>query len=230
MGTSHTNALRAAQKGQGFSDIHVLNLNQTPTLYTRGEATLFLDNMPVSNPGLLALSVGGNQHATYALLEHPRRMAVWGSDTPPALGSQARTLVPHALMQATIAARSVNYFNAVRGLAGYFKDVPTVLLAPPPPLANEKYILDRPVPLEAPGARAVRISPAALRKAVYDIQLDLTRALAAELGATLLPPPGDSLRPDGFLAPRYAGRDATHCNAAYGRLVLEQLTTYHESL
>lgn len=233
MGTSHTIALQQAQKKGHAADVHVLNLNQTPRIYTRGGTALYLEHLDLTNPGLLALSVGGNQHAAFALLEHPRRYAVWPDDTPVAPGRRARTLIPHATMRAVLAERSANYFDAVRALRAHFADTPAVLVCPPPPLRNADRIMDRPVPITAPDHapdRPVRIAPPVFRKTVYDIQVALTRALATEIGADFIAPPEAALMGEGFLAPRYAGRDATHCNSNYGKLVLDQLVTHHKAL
>ena len=65
------------------------------------------------------------------------------------------------------------------------------------------------------------VAPAPLRRKIYEIYEATLRDALADVGVRLLSAPAEACD-DGYLAEPY-WREATHANAAYGRLVLEQL-------
>ena len=52
----------------------------------------------------------------------------------------------------------------------------------------------------------------------------LIAAICKEMGVELIKPPTDTVKKSGFLKEEYYANDATHANAKYGLLVLNQLT------
>jgi hypothetical protein len=59
---------------------------------------------------------------------------------------------------------------------------------------------------------------------MWQLQVDVLRRLTEEWDVQLLPPPAQALDAQGYLAPAYYADDATHANAAYGELLIEQVT------
>lgn len=68
-----------------------------------------------------------------------------------------------------------------------------------------------------------RIAPRSLRLKAWLLQSDMYERKCEELGIGYVHAPAPSLDTDGYLKPEYHGSDGTHANAAYGRLVLDQL-------
>lgn len=68
------------------------------------------------------------------------------------------------------------------------------------------------------------IAPPPLRMKIFDVQTDVYTRCAAAFGAVFLEPPAAALTQDGFLDMAFwATADPTHGNAAYGRLVIDQI-------
>jgi hypothetical protein len=61
------------------------------------------------------------------------------------------------------------------------------------------------------------------RLLLWEIQQDLLANVAQYCRCNFLRPPSASVDADGFLKPDYWYNDLTHANAAYGRLVIDQL-------
>lgn len=93
--------------------------------------------------------------------------------------------------------------------------------APPPPIGSAEQIL---ASWENLGERiaSVGVAPASIRLKFYLLQLEELDHIANQHGVTLLGPPPRSLTPEGLLRPEF-WNGATHANAAYGGLVLDQL-------
>jgi hypothetical protein len=58
---------------------------------------------------------------------------------------------------------------------------------------------------------------------MWHLQVDVLLKLTVDFNIGLLLPPDSTLTPLGFLDPAFYANDATHANAAYGELVLQQL-------
>jgi hypothetical protein len=64
-----------------------------------------------------------------------------------------------------------------------------------------------------------------LRYKLWRAQSSLLRAFCAELGIVFVPAPIGAQDAEGLLSEPYWGDDATHANAAYGELVLDEIAS-----
>ena len=62
-----------------------------------------------------------------------------------------------------------------------------------------------------------------MRVAAWDALQECLQETAEAAGAQFLAIPAGAQDPDGLLMPEYCAPDATHANAAYGRLVVHAL-------
>ena len=195
---------------------------------------------------MVCLSIGGNLHNWFSLLENPRKFrlgdAVLGSVPPATLPQPGpypdRYFVPRDLLRSLFIQRLEETRILTEQIHAHFAQARFIQLCAPPP------IKDRPSPnaVAAPLLAESRVlgqdgldqskiihimafdaAPPQLRMKVFEVQTDIYAAHAQTLGALFLPPPPEALTPDGFLDRPYWDTDPTHGNAAYGRLVLKQI-------
>ena len=192
--------------------------DKTPDEVAAIVASMQADDMVVS-------AVGGNQHQVVSLVQHPVPFDLYTADrgiAPDRMDSVA--VIPHAQM--------LDYL--ITGLRG--KDsrkltrlvemaaCPVYHLSPPPPKEDAEHILKRfETAFREAGIQERGVSDARVRLKVWQAQIEALRALANEWRFTLLPNPAGSVTEEGFLARPFYANDATHGNAKYGELVVEQL-------
>lgn len=173
---------------------------------------------------LVVSTMGGNQHQTLALVQHPTPfdLCMPGEDCEP--GASGTVVIPYAQMwdvlERGLRGRDGQRLRQLRNAAR----CPIVHLVPPPPKEDSAHILKRHETnfVEA-GILEKGVSPAPLRLKMWRIQTAVLEALAREWDIALLPPPEETLTADGYLDPVYYADDATHANAAYGERVLKQI-------
>lgn len=166
--------------------------------------------------------IGGNQHAVFSTIQHPQRFTFLMSGDAGA--AEATELIPYRAL--------AQYFeDGIRGrdgqsLAALRKatQARVVHLLPPPPKRDNSHILKHHESKFAQDNIAdLGVSAPELRMAFWRLQAQLLEELCAELKIEVLPPPSAALDSDGFLAPEFYAKDATHANASYGELVLHQI-------
>jgi hypothetical protein len=165
---------------------------------------------------LVALSVAGTCHNIMGLLQH---------DTPfdllaPDMASEA-TLVPFHVMYDQMLDHSRARRNILR-----FKQLTRARvchLATPPPKEDEDYIRAKMMRYRGIALANAVLNPAPARLRLWQIEMDALRQACTEWGVDFVPAPGEARTSKGYLKPEFYGTDATHANAAYGALVLDQL-------
>lgn len=166
--------------------------------------------------------IGGNQHAVFSTIQHPQRFTfLMPSDGGAAEGAE---LIPYrALAQhfdAGIRGRDGQSLAALRKATR----ARVVHLLPPPPKRDNAHIMKHHESKFAQdNIAALGVSAPELRMAFWQLQVRLLEELCTELNIEVLPPPPSALDSDGFLAPEFYASDATHANASYGELVLQQI-------
>ncbi len=95
--------------------------------------------------------------------------------------------------------------------------------APPPPIGDDSFVIDRLDPYFAYRWTRRELSPATLRSKMWLLQTAVQRQFCARHGVELIEPPPDAWTVDGFMAPACYGQDATHGGPHYGELVLRQI-------
>lgn len=166
--------------------------------------------------------IGGNQHAVFSTIQHPQKFTFLMPSDPHE--AEEAELIPYrALAQhfdAGIRGRDGQSLAALRKAT----QARVVHLLPPPPKRDNAHILKHHESKFAQDNIAdLGVSAPELRMAFWRLQAQLLEELCAELNIEVLPPPSAALDSDGFLAPEFYASDATHANASYGELVLQQI-------
>jgi hypothetical protein len=185
----------------------------------------FLEIARSLGPDDIVLSViGGNQHAVFSTIKHPDAFDFLMPEEEGVPVAEGATVIPYRTL--------FNLFaDGIRGGDG--KSIEALrkatvarmvhLIAPPPKGDNsfiEKYHDTR---FAGENIASLGVSQPELRMKFWRLQNRAIRELCAKLGIEVLGPPDDACTADGALAPACYAKDATHANAAYGELVLQQL-------
>lgn len=236
-GMSHVGALMAAQRQDEKPHLRIINLRTRPGLFDMKTKSLSLAAWDGPDPEVVALSLGGNLHNLISLMESPVPFAlgdaVAGSVPPPDLQGPdpqtdaARRFVPHDMLWALLDRRLAPTRQQFRDFHARFARSRLVYLASPPPTRAGPVLSEEEMTGTTPRAMtrylAFNANPPALRVAVYRMHERFYAALAAENGARVLAPPAAAVTAEGLLSDAFWDDDPTHGNAAYGRLVLDQI-------
>ncbi len=231
-GMSHAGALMAALHPDEKPRLQIINLRSRPRLYDMKTKTLDLTAWEGEDPGMVVLSLGGNLHNLISLMESPVPFALGDATAgsvpqeAPAEGA-ARRFVPHDMLWALLERRLDPTRQQFRAFHARFARSRLVCLASPPPTRAGPVLTEDEMTGTSPRAMtrylAFNANPPALRGAVYRMHERFYATLAAENGARILPPPAAAVTADGLLDDAFWDDDPTHGNAAYGRLVLDQI-------
>ncbi len=222
LGMSHVTAVQRALEAARDQSIRTVNLDAAPQVYDRDQRRLDLRALRVRRPRAVVLMLGGNLHNRFGMLEHPEPFTLAAADGTLAL-DPARQVIPREVMRETMATALAPIFEIAVKIHVHYGAAPRWLhVSAPPPIADTVHIRRH------PGIFYDKLDlgfpPAQLRHALYQMQTELYAACARRHGATFVLPPARALTPDGFLAQPYWDRDPTHGNAAYGRLVLDDIS------
>ena len=91
-------------------------------------------------------------------------------------------------------------------------------------LAQEIFFLDRARELGVDVAD-LRITPQAVRLAMWHVIQDALEEIATEVGAAFIPVPTTAVDGDGTLSAEFCAPDATHANVNYGALMWKTIST-----
>lgn len=102
------------------------------------------------------------------------------------------------------------------------------LLSSPPPKESSEYMLRKLSQMKKPTYRGsnvaeVGINPPALRRAFWDLECARLRSWSKRNQIVYMPAPSGAFDAARYLKECYYAEDATHANAAYGALVIEQI-------
>lgn len=233
VGDSHTNAIKAGLRtwsNGGSTGIQVQVLG-----YSREKNAKLIGDMPMeginafasklNSSDLLVSAIGGNLHQVVSLVQHPIEFDFAMQDEALFTDACLKQIIPYSQV--------LDFFiSALRS-----KDCKRLLqlkqsakckvchLIPPPPKENHEHILKNPESTFVNnGIMAKGISNPNLRLKTWKVQVQALEAICKEMGVDLLKPPSVSVEKGGFLKEEYYANDATHANAQYGLLVLNQLT------
>ena len=228
VGMSHTNAIRDALTQAELPCCAVLNVNAQPALMSEKTQSFDMTAFPDWRPDVVVLSMSGNTHNVIGLFNHPRPFAIGHPVHGRVPADPDRAFIPQDAARAFLAQKIAQRFAPFADLHAHYKGVTFVHLSAPPPVGDEDHIRAN------PGSFAemlpMGISPPDLRMALFDLQTDIYAERAAQHGAAFLLPPRAALTDTGFLGPGYVADDPTHGNAAYGRLVLNQIDSLMEKI
>lgn len=227
MGDSHVDALKAAL-AQGHDtalDFQAFRVAKLKNGKPFGDLSLDEACKRVRTLGpdaLVVCAFGGNQHSVLSLVQHPRPFDFALPGEPFSLKPGAE-LIPFHAVRMLLAESVTSEFQNVTALQKVAPG-PVIQLPPPPPKADEAHIL-RSVEtyFVEQGLTRHGVTDAATRLKVWRVQVMILRDLCASAGVILLPNPPQTLTPEGFLAPDFYAKDATHANRRYGQSVLNQI-------
>lgn len=231
-GMSHVGALMAAQRQDEKPRLRIINLRTRPGLFDMKTKALSLAAWEGPDPELVVLSLGGNLHNLISLMESPVPFALGDAtagSVPPfdPQTEAARRFVPSDMLWALLERRLAPTRQQFRDFHTRFPRSRFVYLASPPPTRAGPILSEEEQTGTSPRAMtrylAFNANPPALRVAVYKMHEQFYATLAAENGACVLAPPAAAVTADGLISDAFWEDDPTHGNAAYGRLVLDQI-------
>ncbi|MFP5255293.1 MAG: hypothetical protein ACLGI8_05515 [Acidimicrobiia bacterium] len=166
----------------------------------------------------------GNEHSVFSLTEHevPFDLVVDRSSGPVVRGVPGeRQILPVEVVRRELARLARPTAFTCEVLRQRFPEARVSHLAPPPPLASAELITAEPELFREVIDR-FGLAPGPLRRAVHELYLDELAALLCSIGVALVAPPPSATDADGYLVEELRA-GATHANAAYGSLVLDQV-------
>ena len=178
----------------------------------------------LSAQDVLVSVIGGNQYAVFGTIQHPQPFDFY----LPAMGSgdidPDVELIPfRPLYQYFAESLRLGDGQTIAALRNSTKAQIVHLVAPPPKRENEYIEEHHDTLFAAAGISSLGVSAPGLRMKFWELQNCAIEEICAELGIETLPPPADAADADGFLGRAFYAGDATHANARYGELVLQQL-------
>lgn len=230
-GDSHSHAIqRAIQKriGKGQSSpVSAFRLRKEKNGSHIGDTSFqdFLEMIAGLGEEDVVLSmIGGNQHAVYSTIQHPRPFDFFTPENP-ASAEPDVDIVPYRAL-ADLFTRGIQKGDGTSLEAIRNATVARVVhIIPPPPKADNDFIEKYHEGLFANEGIASRgVSPAALRLKFWQLQTRVLKRLCAKLGVEVLMPPGRVVE-KGFLRPEFYAQDATHANWRYGERLLRIIET-----
>jgi hypothetical protein len=230
LGDSHTRALAKAQEARvgrpPKSDDVQFDINsiakQKGSIDRGGlELADALERVARLQPDdVMVISIAGTLHNIIGLLEHDRPFDVFTRGDESMTIPEGRVVVPeNALWDMLLGAMPSKKIAKLRGKAR----CSVYHLATPPPKEDEAFIMARAVHYRDRVVAEAGLNPAATRLKLWKLEMRALAHLCARWNMLVLPPPAEAQTPKGFLKPEYYANDATHANAAYGELVLQQL-------
>lgn len=222
LGMSHLVAICEAMNNDQKEKFDIYDLNFSPKLYDKKKNLLNLAPLKNKAPKYLFLSIRGNFHNVFGLMENPVRLAVGDAARGMVPEQGDRTFVPEDLFRESMKAQLDQLsFGLLKLLADHFKRSKIIHIASPPPCGDEEHI--RAYPGVFRPKMQYGISPPPLRRKIYDVHTKIYRDECARLGIGYLEAPAAAVDERGMMKREFWCMDPTHGNALYGALVLEQI-------
>jgi hypothetical protein len=223
VGNSHTLALKAAPQRDGIKIykcvLEAKHLTERRADLTLDEAVRLVKDSPDC---IVVSAIGGNQHQMY-LLEHSEPFDFYEPGNDAILADHK--VIPYRTIydqfrRGIVQGRDGHYLSAVRGAttrAVYHLGVP-------PPKEDEAHIRRR---VEGHFRERMKssqpLTKASIRAKLWRVQRQVIWDFCESSKIEYVPVPASAIDVNDFLKPEYYAADATHANAAYGVLVLDQI-------
>jgi tetratricopeptide (TPR) repeat protein len=165
------------------------------------------------------MSVGGNEHTMFGIARHP--VDYYFGTSPSGPDDIRACYIPYRLFREAFMKR----FAFSEGYLRFFAAVlprPLIVLESPPPPANDEYIAASIDPVLREGIERYGVAPKRLRRELWRLRSDHVKRLCAQMECDFLEAPQEAMDESGYLVESACG-NATHGNAAYGRMVLDQI-------
>ena len=163
----------------------------------------------------------GNEVNAMAMLRHrpPFDFHMPGDAGP--LDPEA-SIVPYGALRDMIGFRIQDRVKPFITEARARYDGPILIAPPPPPIPDENHILANPGGFREMAEKR-GISPAPLRRKLWQLYCDVLREHAESAGAKLLPLPERAFDESGYFRKDFWHWDPTHGNFAYGELMIRHI-------
>ena len=217
---------------------HPISLQAEPFASLKGRPADFdstlrdvVESLPVRqrNPDLLVTVLGGNEHTIFGLLQPPTGPIDFVFGDKPSLPTDPDAeLLSESQMAAQLEAR----LRRCKRMLGQLKSLfgcPVIQLQAPPPLLSNEYILHNLDPYFRKNFEDPVVAAPTLRLKLWLLVSKLMREACRSTGVNFLACPAASQTANGFLDPQFNGRNATHANARYGALLVEQISKILEA-
>jgi hypothetical protein len=174
----------------------------------------------------------GNQHLTGHLFAETPGYDLFVERLPDLRPAPGLHIVPENAIRALFAPSFVDLREVIKRLQSANCE-PVVCGTPPPKgnnellrhcLAKEGFFIQLAASMGV-DLKVIELSSPTLRFKLWTVLQSMMEEVASELGCPFAPIPPATQTPDGFLRQEYWALDVTHANAAYGKLVLEHLST-----
>ncbi|MBW9064485.1 hypothetical protein JNB71_14245 [Rhizobium herbae] len=172
----------------------------------------------------LVTTLRGNEYNIMGLMRHPRPFDIMIPGFADLPEDTYEELIPYAT------AYSFMFGNLKRGHGRQLCRIakasaaPMFCLSAPAPKEDEAHILGgADTYFRKAGIADIGVSPAPLRLKLWELQDRALAKFCSEARVTLLSNPPGTRDAGGYLDRAYYAGDATHANAAYGALVLDQI-------
>jgi hypothetical protein len=235
-GDSHSYAVqRAIEKRKGKNkpvSVAAHRLLKIKNGKQQGDTSLeeFLEKVRTLGPEDVVLSmIGGNQHAVYSTIQHPRPFDFLEPGGGPTVAEGVELIPYRALSEFFRTGISKGDWKSLEALRNA-TPARVVHIIPPPPKGDNEFIQRYHESLFArEGIASHGVSSPALRMKFWKLQTRVLEELCKELDIEVMMPPAATLDGDGFLDKRFFADDATHGNPMYGELVLREIESRYGS-
>jgi hypothetical protein len=163
--------------------------------------------------------IGGNQHAVYSTIQHPRRFDFFSPDVP--LTEEADVeIVPYRALEETFEFGLRKGDGATLAALRAGTKARIVHVLPPPPKRDNEHIVKNHETLFRKDLPERGVSSPELRRKFWQLQARVLQKICGEMGIEIAMPPHRAVDEAGFLRPEFYAKDATHGNWLYGERVL----------
>lgn len=223
---SHLNASFTALTEAERKHVTYVHFDKSPEFIDNASGKVNFDRFHTFNPDVILLSMAGNAHNIVGMFDHPQPYALGHPAKGRVPAGDDRTFIPLDVVDAWFDRYLESVFERANEFHAHYPDLPFVYLSAPPPIGDKTHI--RTYPKAFAEKLHMPFSPPELRIALYEVQCRAYQRQAERHGARFLPAPTEACTPEGFLDLAFANNDPTHGNAAYGRLVLDQISSLLE--
>lgn len=170
-------------------------------------------------------AIGGNQYAVVSTIKHEREFGVLnGTEAKEFTGLAGQEIVPRRAFHSLIDSGVWNSDGPILRKIRASTSAHLFHLSPPPPKIENSFIRQyHESRFAAAGLGVLEPTDPAFRLECWKMQQRSLAALCVDAGIELLPPPSETITPEGFLGRAYYNKDVTHANHRYGEQVLRQI-------